>query len=288
MKLFARKKKGKKLLDEEEEENEFKHLSPKKQSPKSILRIKDENSTTLSSRKVGKQSKSGGFDGASFVENATSSTASGSGFAPDQPNGNSTFSTAASPEPTFSDNTKEPMPQASSPQSERTRTMDQDLFPVRKLRRDKNGSSSSYNSDASSTVTGNHENTSPSFEFNRQVEQVTLLKNLGKLHFEVSQHKAPSRSPPLKQGKSTPRSGRELQKKKRSDQEQLQFVRTALTRPFGREYLPPSAIVSESAFVFIGAPFFTFRFLLSFFKNHTNTIVIDVLCLLSGLGRQSR
>lgn len=155
----------------------------------------------------------------------------------------------------------------------------QELFPVQKLKEQqqqrKNGDYSSNYSDASSyLIEVNNENKSPLLvettpHSEKTRERVRLLKNLGVNHYTTSRNiqqqsinnecytTPPSITTQQSQkqhhlitsasaGKN--KHHQQVQKlqqpQQRSEKEHLQFVRNALRRPFGRENLPPSVIVS--------------------------------------------
>lgn len=262
MRLFARKNKGQKLADdddEEEEEQDFGTIDKRKSPNSAILVVKDENALIRTGNKneiTGGGSVPKRVEAQQRIQDRVATP---------------TLYSSTTGRQLFNNEKQQPIMRSSTSDTriaagknaKKNPGETQELFSMHKLQQQHqiknngdNSSSSCYSDASSISIGANNENKSPSF--------FDTSPNEGK---EIAGHTSQQSSniaatPTMIQKSSqyhqiTPASAKKQQpiqplvKQPPSDQERLQFVRNALRRPFGRENIPPSVIVSISCRCFM-------------------------------------
>lgn len=246
MKLFSRKNKGHKLVDEddmEEEEQDFDNAERRKSLTSAVLVVKDENALIHTSNR-NEMARGGAVpkqraQTQQYTQNRVGAPALFSTTTATQLFGNEKFQPVARPSPTAA--------VAKKATGEQRGT--QELFSIHKLQHQQqlkinsdNSSSSCYSDASSMSIGANNENKSPFVLLDAppsNEKEIVSPQPAG-----VSADTTPMIQKSSQQQLISPASGKKgTPSSHRSDQERQHFVRSALRRPFGRENIPPSFIV---------------------------------------------
>jgi hypothetical protein len=237
MKLFARKNKGHKLVDDddmEEEEQDFDEIEKGKSVKSAVLVAKDENALIYTSNRA---------DGRAVPKRAQSQQ-----YLKDRVGAPAMYSRTTSKQ-LFSNEKLQPVtrplpPAAAEKKATGEQRGTQELFSMHKLHQQQqlkingdNSSSSCYSDASSMSIGANNENKSPLL-FDVSPRNKTEI---------VSPHTSPMIQKKSQQHLISPASGKKgTSLSHRSYQERQQFITRALRRPFGRENIPPSVIVGST------------------------------------------
>jgi hypothetical protein len=246
MKLFSRKNKGHKLVDDddmEEEEQDFEKAERRKSLTSAVLVVKDENAL-IHTRNRNEMARVGAVPKQRAQTQQYTQNRAGTQVL---------FSTTTATQ-SFGNEKLQPVARSSQTAAvvkkaagEQRGT--QELFSMHKLQHQQqlkingdNSSSSCYSDASSMSIGANNENKSPFVLFDvfpSNEKEIVTPQPAG-----VSTDNIPMIQKTSQQQLISPASGKKgTPSIHRSDQERQRFVRSALRRPFGRENIPPSVIV---------------------------------------------